>query len=291
MSVKERWILISNCQTYGLAHCMQMLADGIVVEPVDMGQYQTHIEHYNAQFSTYDRVLIGLGAEGLPGADFSLARRVDKLPELVFTAYHPDLTYIEEGSTIVEGPIGAYHSMIAFVAYGAGRSVADTLPLFDGRVYAACGYFDCWTAARDNLVWYCNHFGLDVSDAVRRWGRNGAFMYSSNHPRIHVLYDIARIYLKQQGYAIQASDVLPHDNLVMSGVFPVYPEIGDVLGVPGSYLFKRINAYTQIGLREFIEESFAAYDVYTPGALAVHDQSRATYDRVKAVFESALVTA
>lgn len=270
---------------------MQMLADEITVEPVDMGQYQAHIAHYNAQFANYDRVLVGMGAEALAGADFSLARRVDKVPELVFTAYHPDIAYIVEGAAIVEGPIGAYHSMIAFVAYSAGRSVTDTLPLFDGRVYAACGYLDCWTAARDSLVWYCNHFGLDVSETVRRWGRNGAFMYGGNHPRIHVLYDIARMYLEQEGYTTQVSDVLPHDNLVMSGVFPVYPEIGDVLGVPGSYLFKRINAYTQIGLRQFIEESFAVYDRHLPGTLAVHDQSRATYDRVAAVLEGASVAA
>ncbi|MFD1951729.1 WcbI family polysaccharide biosynthesis putative acetyltransferase [Sphingomonas arantia] len=291
MSAAERWILISNCQTYGLAHCLQMLADGIVVEPVDMGQYQAHVGHYNAGFGDYDRVLIGLGAEAVPGADFSAARRVDKVPELVFTAYHPDLAYIMDGAAIVEGPIGAYHSLIAFVAHGAGRSVDDTLPLFDAATYAASGYLDCWGPARDNLVWYCNHLNFDVADAVRRWGRSGAFMYSTNHPRIHVLHDIARIYLEREGYATRVSDVMPHDNLVMSGVFPVYPEIGEALGVPGSYLFKRINAYTQIGLRQFIEESFAVYDRHAPGTLAVHEQSRASHDRVAAVLQDVAVAA
>jgi hypothetical protein len=283
MSVNERWILISNCQTYGLAHCMQMLADGITVEPVDVSQYQTHMQHYNAEFANYDRVLVGLGAASLPGADFARARRLDKLPELTFFAYHPDLAYVMDGGSVVDGPCGAYHSLIAFIAYRAGRSVDQTFAMFNRDVYAASGYLEYWAAERDHLIWYCGTFGLDVSDAIRRWGRSGAFMYGNNHPRIHVLYDLARIYLEREGYTPQVSDLMPHDNLVSSGVFPVYPEIGEPLGVAGNYLFKRANAYSQIGLRQFIEESFVVYDRFAPDGLAVFDSYREREGWVKKV--------
>ena len=273
----ERWIVISNCQTYGLAHSLQMLANDVSVEPVDMGQYQAHIAHYNAAFGEIDRLLLGLGAEALPGADFALARKIDKVPELAFTAYHPDLAYIVHGETIVNGPIGSYHSLIAFVGYQTGRSVSDTLQLFNAQTYAACGYFDRWEWSRRDLISYCDYLGYNIADAFTRWGRHSAFMYSSNHPRIDVLHDIARIYLEREGYTPQVSALLPHDNLVSSGVFAVYPEIGEALGVPGSYLFKRINAYSQIGLEQFVTESFAVYDGFAPGSLAVHDLSREAY--------------
>lgn len=283
----ERWILISNCQTYGLAHSLQMLAEGVTVEPLDVSQYSREIKQYNARFGEYDRVLAGLGAAALPNADFSRAPRVDKFPELSFSAYHPDLTYIVDGPTNIMGPLEAYHSMIAFVAHGKGRSVADTLPLFNARTYAACGYLDRWATDRDNLTVYCGSCGLDVGQAVRRWGRRGAFMYSINHPRIHVLYDLARIYLEREGYEARVSDVLPHDNLANGGVFPVYPEIGDALGVPGSYLFKLDRGYTQIGLPQYVEECFAVYDRHPPGALAPHAIFRATYERVASVLDGA----
>ena len=287
----ERWLVISNCQTQGLAHSMQLLARDIVVDPLDIGTYLTQAEHFNAHVGAYDRVLIGYGAKTTPQIDLAKARRADTLPEIGFTAYHPDLAYILEGETVLNGAVGAYHSIIAFVAHGLGRTVDDALSLFNGRVYGTCGYYDCWTAARDELVGYCDYLGFDVSQAVRKWARNGPFMFSTNHPRIQVLYDIARIYLEREGYETHASDILPHDNLVNSGVFPVYPEIGDVLGVAGNYLFKRVNEYTQIGLRQFVEESFAVYDRYEPGALAVNERSKPTFERVTSVVNETMLAA
>lgn len=262
---------------------MQLLADGIAVEPLDASEYVAKIEHFNAKFHEYGRVLISLGAEALPGADLSGARHVDKVPELVFGGYHPDQIYLTCDAQVVEGPIGPYNSLIAFLAHGQGRSASDTVALFNGRVYEACGYMNTWTAARDQLVRHCSDLGYDIELAVRSWGRRGAFMYSVNHPRIHVLSDIARIYLEREGFAPQVSDVLPHDNMINAAAFAVYPEIGENLGVPGVYLFKRPFQYTQIGLRQFVEESFAFYDTYPRGALETHRLWRVEAERVAAV--------
>ncbi len=283
----ERWIIISNCQTYGLAHSLQMLADDLTVEPVDVAQYQEQTEHYNARFGEYDRVLVGRSAMDVAGADLSRARRVDEVAELAFSAYHPDMTYVVDGAHLLKGPLDVYHSTIAFVSHRGGRSVAETLPLFNRGVYQACGYLDRWTTARDALIAHFDVVGLDVRQAVRRWGRDGAFMYSTNHPRIHVLYDIARLYLEREGYTARVSDVLPSDNLAHGGVFPVYPEVGEALGVPGSYLFKRAYAYTQIGLQQYVEECFAVYDARPRGSLATHAVFRASSERVAAVLDGA----
>ena len=99
------------------------------------------------------------------------------------------------------------------------------------------------------------------------------------------------MYLEREGYAPRVSDVLPHDNLANSSAFAIYPEIGDTLGVPGSYYFKRVNEYTQINLRQFVEESFALYDSHAAGALKPHDLSNATFERVSAVLSRETVVA
>ena len=283
MSVKERWALISNCQTYGLAHSLQLQAEGVTVEPVDVAQFGQQLAHHNARLPEYDRVLVGRSALDVAGADFARARRVDEVPELAFPAYHPDMTYVVSDGQLLNGPLDVYHSTIAFVAHSRGRSVADTLPLFNGATYAASGYLDRWTRDRDGLIAHYAALGLDVGQAVRGWGRRGAFMYSTNHPRIHVLYDIARIYLEREGYSPRVSDVLPHDNLANGGAFAVYPEVGDALGVPGAYLFKRAWEYTQIGLEEYVARCFEVYDRHPRGALATHAVFRESFERVDAV--------
>ena len=287
MSAPERWILVSNCQTYGLAHSLQMLASDVVVTPVDVGQYAQDLDRYNAAFADYDRVLAGDSARNLPGADFSRARRLDKTPELAFSAYQPDMTYVVRGDAFVRGPLDVYHSALGFAAHRRGLSVEQALPLFRGEVYAACGHLDRWAPARDGLVAYCASMDLDVSSAVRRWGRERAFMYSSNHPRIHVLFDVARLILEREGRSAHVTDLSPHDNLANGGVYPVYPEVGEALGVPGAYLFKRGDSYSLIDLRRFLEECWAAYDAHPPGALAVHEVFRPDFERVAEVVDAA----
>src|SRR3546814_6396142 len=70
------------------------------------------------------------------------------------------------------------------------------------------------------------------------WGRQGAFMHTVNHPAVNCIRDVAKALLAESGMRPIDSCVLPHDNLLNSAIFPVYPEIGEVYGVSGSYNFK-----------------------------------------------------
>ena len=279
----ENWLLLSNCQTVGLANSIRLMSSNINVVAVDHGQYSGNVSGYNSTFSNYDRIIITQEIESVAGADFSSAQRVSYIPPLSFSAYHPDLVYLFCEGKVLSGPLDAYHSNIVFVAHRHGLGVDDTVSLFTSEMYERCGYYDQWVPQRDGVIWYFSHFGMDVAQAIRHWGRSGSFMYSTNHPRIRCVYDIARLFLMKEGYDVQPSDVLPHDNLANSSCFPVYTEIGEALGVEGSYLFKRCADYSQIGLRQFVTESFAAYDAYRDRSVTVTEQMQPFSDRISAL--------
>jgi hypothetical protein len=74
-------------------------------------------------------------------------------------------------------------------------------------------------------------FGLDLSADFLRWADRGCFMYSINHPKPHVLYDMARKLLRGVGRPSEPIDFDTYavDDIVRGYVFPVYPEIADFM--------------------------------------------------------------
>lgn len=283
----QRWLLITNCQAFGLANCLKLLNPEIEPLILPLGRFREETETCCGGFGDYDRVIVSHEAMTVPGADFVHARRVTRFEPISFSAYHPDLTYLFVDGAPVRGPLDAYQSMIAYVAHRRGLGIEDTLSLYRERFFAACGHLDRWVPERERLVADLRSQGYDIAAAIRRWGRHGAFMYSTNHPRIHVLRDLARIYLETEGFAADETGVLPHDNLVQGPCFPVYPEVGDQLGVPGSYRFKIQPDYRELDLREFVAASFAAFDGIAGRPVTIEAAMQPVHDRVAQVLEGA----
>lgn len=92
-------------------------------------------------------------------------------------------------------------------------------------------------------------------------------MYSINHPKIRVLFGIARKITENLGIEAPRGALLPADNLAFASGFAVYPEIGENLGVEGSYLFKTYDSYRQFGLEEYIAGCFQVYAQYPDGQI------------------------
>lgn len=280
----ERWLLMSNCQTFGLVNAMRMMCPAIEVIGIDTGEYRSRTAEIDASLGEYDRVVVNHEVVTTANADHSRARKISDLPALSFAAYHPDLTYIFHGGTPVSGPNNHYHSMLGFAAYMKGLSVNDAERAFNGAMYERCGYFERWAPERDALLETFAGAGMDLSAYFLGWGREAAFMYSTNHPAIRVVYDLARAFLEKEGYATRHSGILPHDNLVQGPCFPVYPEIAENLGASGSYLFKRISDYRQLDLKEFLEGSFATFDGYDWGTLEVESSMMELFTQISGQF-------
>lgn len=280
----EKWLLISHCQTFGLTNSLNLLAPGIEVEPMGIWGYRDNMAAVTQTLSQYDRVLALPEVLDTPGADFSTAHKVDQIPGILFRAYHPDLCYATSGGEVLKGPADAYHSMIVIAAFNRGLSVDDTLRLFNFKSYETCGYFDLWPSESEALLASFRAIDIDLSSDLRRWATTSAFMYSINHVRIGCLYDIARAYLRGENIPIIDSDVLPPDNLAQGACFPVYPEIGERLGVEGSYAFKRQDSYRRFTLEEFVRGSFDLYADLGVGNVAPDHTVLHRYAALEALF-------
>ena len=280
----EKWLLISHCQTFGLTNSLNLLAPGIEVEPMGIWGYQDNLAAVTQSLGDYNRVLALPEVLATPGADFSTARKVDTIPGVLFRAYHPDLCYAYSGDQALQGPADAYHSMIAIAAFNRGLGIEDTLRLFNAKSYEIGGYMELWQPESEALLASFSAIDIDLSSALRRWAMTSAFMYSINHIRIGCLYDIARAYLKRERVEILESDVLPPDNLAQGACFPVYPEIGERLGVEGSYVFKKQDGYRRFTLEQFVRGSFELYAGFGVGNVAPDHTVSHRYAALEALF-------
>jgi len=280
--VEERWLVISNCQTHGFANSLQALVPEVEVRSMYPHTFNNAPFRNNRLFSQYDRLFISTGIElTMPRAKLDRIPQHTALPWFGFRAYHPDLVYAQCNGIPFKSPADDYHSGIALAAYRRGLSVADTRRLFTSRVFEACGFMDWWEPERDCMIKHLEETGIDITKQINRWGRDDAFMYSNNHPKIRVLFDIARELVKNLGREPLAGATMPHDNLAFASGFAVYPEIGECLGVPGAYLFKTFDTYRQINLDEFLAGSFASYDRFPNEELGVTAEFAAAFDRIE----------
>ncbi len=256
----SRWLVVANCQTVGLANCLSLLRPDAQIEACNLWELKKNLRRWKARLPQYDRIIAAPEVESFGLPHLIGQSHVTCLPGVVFSGYHPDLCYITHGRKFLKGPVDDYHSLIAITAFKLGLSPAQTEPLFRQDVFHRLGYFDVWNPQREQLLDTFKNAGLDIRDEFLRWVRRGPFMYSINHPRIEVLYGLARMVAGQGSGACRDGGTLPHDNLANSPVFPVYPEIAEQLGLPdGSLLFKPLGEYRLLSLHEFIERCFSVY--------------------------------
>lgn len=283
----ERWLLISNCQTFGLVQCLHMLDPELVVDGLDLGQFHADTGGICDAMERYDRVVLHPEAVHVPGFDASRAAALTYLPSLAFEAYHPDNCYAECAGRRVMGPLADYQSHLMLAAYVAGLGVEDTLRLFRGDVFERCGYFDLWQSERARLLSAFERADLDIGDLFLRWARSPLpFMYSINHPRLGALNDLARLFLKAMGRMPLDTNVLAPDNLSLAACWPVYPEIGEALGIAGSYAFKVHDQARHMDLPTFLAASFAAFEQHDRATLTVQGYNRPQFERVLSVVRS-----
>ena len=262
---RQKWLLLFNCQAQGLANSLSVLCEDVDVEYHDPVSLQKHLAAIRERASTCDRVVVAPGLVDQLGAELAGRGNVTLVPSPLFFGYHPDFCDLEAGGRELNPRYGSgYNSVLAYAAFHHGMDESAALALYREDVYDALGYFDAWCAARHFFIERYEQFGFDIASRFIAWSRTGAFMHTPNHPKILVLRDLAALILERLGMDTVQTDAMPHDNLANGAVLPVYPEIGLRLGVRGSHLFKRGDAYRFASLRDFIAESFRMYRACGP---------------------------
>lgn len=274
-----RIAVVANCQSFGLAYAMKLLnLDATVHRFPVLFKSWTSVRTLARTLKLYDYVFFQPFGPGYVrgGSSEPIVEELNDailLPTLIFTGFHPDQVYVHDAAKAgppINGPIGPYHSALAFFAYRAGLPVEAALRLFKREVFEIVGYFDVWNGATEALLDEGQRFALDFREDLLRWTRRGCFMYSSLHPKPFVFFDYARQLMRKAGIPMQMVnyDDYAVDDLVRGAVYPVYPEIAESYGIQGSYVFKGANFAFELGLgqfwnlREFVADCYRTYAKY-----------------------------
>ena len=263
--------VLTGCQMDGLVCALRILFPGADVEGFHsyklLGDERAEIHD---DLRTAD-VVFALPLES-KFADLAYDRigrlgpKIQFVPHVVFSAFHPDITYLErlDGSR-VQTPMTDYHSIIALTAYLMDFDVDRTVRLYNAYVYQALGYFDLAESSRQSLLTDFAFHKIDLTAASARWlKQTSPFMYSMNHPKSFVLADVALEASRATGLwddRPAPSFDLIQDHLSRWIVYPVFKEIAARLGKVGSYRFKLIGSdeAAAMSLEEFVRRSFDGY--------------------------------
>ena len=279
----ERWFVLSNCQTQGLAHSLSLLCGRIDVEFCDITSFRNQPDHWRPKIAAADRIVVSPEFSDTDLDMTAVGDRVILLPTIYFGGFHPDQCLLFEGEAMFRGCIGGYHSTIAFAAFRKGKAVRDACALFNSDIYRQLGYFDVWSRWEEFLISSYAAYGLNIAHAFRRWCLGRSFMHTNHHPKIDCLYDLASIVLEANGCQTMESDIRPFDNLVVDTCFSVYPEIAAELGFHGSYLFKPPGSFRCLDLEQFVTLSFDAYRAHDAARLKVDAPNQTAFDRLVAM--------
>jgi hypothetical protein len=270
-----RIAILGGCQAHGYAHALMQLLPEAEVDSFEavVVRHHNQVEAVGAALAGYDWVFtqdLDPSFGPLGTAALQAARpRVQRIPLLAFGGYQPDLVYLSLDGQFFSSPLGAYHSAIIAAAFSLGVAEADVPQLFNRMVYQRLGYFEAFGKARTLLLQHMlAGYGLDLTVAFDRWNARGCFMHTVNHPKAFPLADLAHAAAVQSRLVPPTTPVAQpaFDHLANDTIWPVYPELAEALGVPGSLCFKRVggaigpgaNSHV-IGLPRLIRESYTLY--------------------------------
>jgi hypothetical protein len=268
-----RFAVIGNCQTGTFADCLALYFPGaeIIRYPIGRPDIAARAEEIAEELRGFDHVFSHPEMdERLGPLRHKLLRETHPdtvfIPAIAFNGFQPDCIYLNDTKGGIASPLDVYHSALAAAAFTLGLDETRTVSLFNAMVFARLGYFDDYAKAAGALVAHFRRMGLEIGDRLPLWQRHVAFMYTINHPRSLVVADMARLALRNLGHDVpewpDISDVLG-EPLSRLPVFPVYPEIGRRLGLPGHYLFRNTirgeGPAPVMDLPAFVARSFEIY--------------------------------
>lgn len=256
----KRILVVSNCQTYGLANCLTLCSENVIAEGCHMERFQQKASTWQEKIHEYDYFIIDPEMQRLNIVDFSSMTNVIWLPSFIFGAFHQDLTYANHEGIYIKTPIDDYHSRLVLTGYKHGLSARQTERLFNITTYEKLGYLNAYEKCKSDLFLVYDKCGIDIRASFLSWMRDGVFMHSINHPNIRVVYDLAVLLIRRLGLNTRQHSFYPHDNLLNGPIFPVYPEIASHFGLSGgSYFYKGDTDYRTLSLSEFIDASYEIY--------------------------------
>lgn len=255
-------VVTSNCQTGGLAAALQAIfpRDTITPMPINLfeagGEFEANMNVVRGSdiwVTSAPAHLLEFGVDG---------PKVVRTPTINFEAFHPDLGYVLPSAR--EAPIEPhYNSIIAVWAFVNRIDAKDAAALFNYNAFRDLGYLSLWQNQVEQLQ---NDFvaaGVDFSQFFLFAKRQGAFMYSVNHPTAEVLVFLA----KQLSLKMGAVDsIFDREIRIVDGlsniIWPIYPDIAQYYSLAGSYCWKMSDRQYLTSLPEYLDSAYANMEQY-----------------------------
>lgn len=239
-------VVLGNCQARGFARCLNAIAGPLNPVVVQIRAIDRHTETIRAA------EIVFCQPDSLGELETKVSGRLVMFPRIVTMELHPDCSC---QPLQAQGAMGAHHSVLMAAAYAVGLSPERAERLFNRYMFARLGYFDIMRRHRRASLRQAAKYGYDLDEFFR--AVSGAYMYSLNHPRIDLLYELALQAAKKAGLGIRKGKA-PRDDLIDGLIWPVYPELAPP-GIEGGYEFKPPQSDATMSLAEFIERSFQTF--------------------------------
>lgn len=262
---RAKIVLMGNCQVRMIASCLRALlpdADVVTVTPADILDRPLsrviHDEFANVDAIVSQPLVSGhwgslRTAEWVAGASNPLL-----IPNFLFTGFHPDLLHIPvERWKGPPSPFGEFHSALAMAAFRRGVAQDRAADLFNTYIFQRIGYFEEYAIAKEFLLGEAGAIDFDLGEELREWEGRGIFVHTPNHPKIWVLWSIARKIAKRLGLDT-APGAAPPPDPYRANVWPVYPELARRMNLEASYIFNPPKR-ASMTLDDLIASAYAIY--------------------------------
>ncbi|MFC0632426.1 GSCFA domain-containing protein [Brevundimonas balnearis] len=288
-------VVIGNCQSRLIADCLAAMHPGLRIA----AGFSRDIREGAVDIDTL------VGSSRVVAVQTAMRRKVAEtvqklgascevleLPTLFFTGYHPDFIYAQHGADFVKSPLGNCNSAIVLAGMKAGASAGDIVAMFNADTFRTLGYLDNLGVAESMLIAESEELGWDLEEEVLAWRKFGCSFHTPNHPKTIVAATFARLITDRLSWTPRTRhpEFLIPDTLASNVVWPVYPEIGDAIGVPGEYVFKPSAGGRQAGrpletldLEAFVALSLEGYASLDPAGIVA---ARLDDERLSGLFSA-----
>jgi hypothetical protein len=265
-------LVVSNCTTSAYVRGLRALLPGWTVAGAalptleawsrrpETGEYRAFVE-----FAEAADVLVALDGPGIgpPLVPCRPSALRVSIPPFVFRGLYPDAFHLQGRASVLGS--GNLFSRIAVVSHALGGSPERTVALFRPEVYERLGYVALYEHEREEVIRKFAASSIDLSDAFSRWESRGKFLYTLNHPRAFVLFDILcralapHALIRDDPGALAATAESLIDDLAESMVWPVYQGVGDRLGIHEPLVWRtgRARGFEALDLETFVGRTFS----------------------------------
>lgn len=263
-----RFCIIGNCQARGMARCFDIMVPGSSTVVFHLAKIytepdRTRVENWSSSISEFDAVFMLNHINDAKAGPFAtdviqgLCKKLIRYPYIAFTGLHPDCIYIRHDGVELRGPMGPYHSAMVAAAFLENLPPIRTARLFNSFAYSTLNYFNAYATSARSFIRSSVALGYSFSTFVDPQSRS-VFMHTVNHPAIDIIVEMSRQALLKARITPVMPSTHSYDELGQSIIWPVYPDIANRIGVPGSLQFQ---AHTKniMSLDQFVSRSYEAY--------------------------------